>query len=125
MGKQGIIHPSLYKVVGVVHSVIVCLVVPQAVLIVTCGLCLQMKFHRTLIAESCQADVVSDDVRHYLLVAWLWPSSLGSILAVRNLCAITAPGLLCSGVCQQNKCFLLPHSGVAYILRVWVDLTLY
>ena len=41
---------------------VVCPVVPQAAVTVNCGLCVQMKFHRNLFTESCQADVVSVDV---------------------------------------------------------------
>lgn len=53
-----------------------------------------------------------------------------------HLCAITAPGLLGSDICQHNKCFLLPHSGkkeiysqklnwlfidqINYILSIWL-----
>lgn len=66
--------------VRVAHSVIVCPVVPQAVLTVNCGPCLQVKFRRTHVAESCQVDVVSVDV--WYLVAQLWGSSLGSVIAV-------------------------------------------
>lgn len=64
------------------HSVIVGLVVPWAVLIVSSVLYLLVKLHRTPVAKSCQVDVVSADVRCHVLVTQLWPCSPGSIVAL-------------------------------------------
>lgn len=58
--------------------------------------------------ESCQVDVVSAEVS----------SSCDTVVAILSwehcsswhFCAITAPGLLCSDSCQDNKCFLLSHT---------------
>lgn len=100
------------------HSVIVGPVGPCAVLVVSCVLCLQVKLHRTLVAESCQMDAVSADVGCHL-VTQLWPSSPGGIVALR----IFVPSL-CQAFYAQifvrtvNISFFLILGRRRYILRI-------